>query len=1076
MIKNHKIYSLSNIQKGLLFEVLCNEKSMPLYIVQMVLALKLRIDTKLFIKAFNIAINQHDILRSFIKVGKGDIDKSYLIVSHKASIPFLVFDLSSLSSDSKVIKFNDYLERDSKKPIDLSSAPLMRIAVFKFSEEDYRIVWTRHHILMGGASVELVIRECFNIYFSLTNKTVPSLSKPIDYTRIQCYEHNIDLLEAESYWKETYCEYDKIGFTPLSFQGSKDKTGKNCIFSLVDNKKYQQLDKFVREHALSVNTMLQASLGILLSSYSARSHVVFGTVRAYPKDIVKNCVGLFINTLPVRVAIDDRSTVLCYLKSLRQRNIDFKKYLNTPLGKIREWCGLPLDIPLYQCVIDYKPSSLDRTLNKEYKQLNCSIFSKLETPYPLVFEVINEEDALKINMHYAVKEFSTDYAVSILEYYKEILCTMISQPKLQIADLPSLRKYDYSLIRSWNETDVDYPLQSTIHTLFEERVKKNPNKTALCYRNRTLSYQFLNERANQLAYYLLRYKNSKEMRVVICLSPCVEIMIAILAVLKAGGIYVPIDPQYPEQRICSLIQDSSPAVVITSYKLFDFFSQINRGLSKNNFALINIDIPLWGNFKKMNPSLPIKSTEGMYVIYTSGSTGKPKGVLVEHSSIVNTALSCIDKLKVTEDSRILQLAPFCFDVSVAEWCMTLLSGATLYLLDKDVFSPTVIMQALKNYKITTIILSSSMLAALPHEHLPDLQVIAPGGESVDQHTLDFWSRNRLFINVYGITETAICSTMAVHGKNNCSSIIGKPLPNTNVMVLNELMRSAPIGVPGEIYIGGAGVARGYFNNQTMTQCKFLSNMLSSKGKDNATRFYKTGDIGRWLPDGNLEFVNRVDDQVKIRGFRVELPEIERAIEAFPGIYRAIAVAHQQAGAKVLYAFFIESCNVAVDRLREFLSNRLPNYMLPTKFIKIDEIPLTPNGKVDKKKLLVIMSNEKSLKTEQCSSSNSVLEYMIIGLIKEILKCKHIEKDKNFLDYGFNSLSLVTFSVALSKKLNRKLDVTILFTYPTVDLLTGHLNNENIQSDAVEFKQQHYFPCKPTAGKLTRIRFSDEEQI
>jgi len=1068
------IFPLSNTQKGVLFEILRDQASRQFYIVQMLLSIKHKIDSILFTKAFNIAINRHSVLRSAICIDLKDINKSSLLVQAQASIPVAYYDYSAFGQADQVHAFDAFLDGDLKNPIDLSHAPLMRLTFFKFNDKNYSVVWTRHHILMDGASVELVIKEVFSIYCCLLENTKPKLSKLIDNEIIHDYEKYLITKSAKVFWQKIYHEYHDIGFVPVYSQIKKSLTSLHHVSANFSESKYKKLNAFILKHHLTVNTMLQAALGIVLSNYSGKSNVIFGSVLVYPKDVVKNCVGLFINTLPVRIDINYDEKIIEYLKRIRKRSTDLKKYINVPLGVVRKLAGVPLDVPLYQCVVDYKPHSINTMLGQEFADLKCSASFKLHIPYSLVFEVINERNFLRMNLHYDAGLFTHAFASAILIYFQEILCQLMNEHRhtQKISRLPTLIPTEDQLIRKWNATDVRYPLEKTVHQLFEERVKKTPSAAALYYRNQSINYKFLNERANQLAHYLLQYSTEKETRIAICLRPGLDIIVAILAVLKAGCVYVPIDPNYPIERIQYLLQDSKPAAIITEKRQVIILQEIARQHSHHSLVII-IDEFQWGSnsYSKMNLALPMNSTDAMYIIYTSGSTGVPKGVVLEHRSVVNTALSCIDKLRITTRSRILQLASFSFDVSVAEWCMVLLGGATLYIIDHDIFSPRAIMDALKQYKITTIILSSSVLASLPLELLPDLVTIAPGGEACDQNTIHFWAKNHLLINVYGITETAICSTIAALDANTFPTIIGKPLPNTNILVLDKNLHPTPLGVPGEIYVGGVGVARGYFNNPAMTAEKFLSNIgvfVANNRKKNI--FYKTGDLGRWLSTGNLEYLGRIDEQVKIRGFRVELSEVEHVLESHPNVIKAACVVRQHVGTKILYAYvIIKPGKYNVDALRQHMQSILPHYMVPAQFVEIKQFPLTPNGKVDRQKLLQLTSSK--LLTKSDVDKTNALEKKIVRVIRNILCCAHVNRDKNFLDYGFNSMSLLQLASMLGEKLKQEVNIVTLFTYPTVGSLAAYFKHQCKSYHDL----QHDKKVKSPILNSKRIRFSDENE-
>ncbi len=1059
---NHVIanYPLTEIQQGMLFEILRDEYSDPVYLVQMIFSIQANLNIPLFLKAFNSLLGRHEVLRSAITYN-GDSYSQNIFSSNE--IPNVFYDYSTLSPENKLKEFKIFLENDLKIPIDLFCPPLMRIAILKFSHNDYRLVWTRHHIILDGASVELLIGELITIYQALLENKKWLLPQPPSYVNTCAVNQYVDSPETESYWQGSLKRYSNAVFLPAILHTNKKTKKVVRQTASLEGEDYHDLVNFADKKSYTISSLLQAAWGIVLSHYNDKPDVVFGAVRAYPKEKVKKCVGLFINTLPVYLNVDPSIKVVEFLQKTLEQTRLVRKYVNTPLNKIRDWCSLSLDSPLYQCIIDYKSHSLNQVIN-EHENFDCSVSIKLNTPYPMVMEIINDNNSLQMSLHYDNSLFEKTYVNSILLHYKQILKLLLVKTDGILSELSALLESDFEKIIAWNKADVVFPVNKTVHQLFEEQVEKAPFSTALVFENTILTYQMLNQLANKLARYLIDRGVGLETPVAICLKPNFNMIVAVLAVLKAGGAYIPVDPHYPTKRIKYILNDSRPNVVITQS---DYTHSLNQIIAEqDNFKplLINIEQSTWDGYADNNIPISVMPNQAMYIIYTSGSTGNPKGVVVEHCSAVNMALSCIDRLQVTSQSRILQASSFSFDVSVAEWCMALLSGAGLYLIRKDIFSPREIFDALKAYKITTIILASSILEALPKEELVDLKVIAPGGEVCGQSTINFWAAGRLFLNTYGITETTVCSTMAnCDAKTTKPSIIGKPLANTKICILNSQLQPVAIGVPGEIYIGGAGVARGYLNNTELTNEKFVFASKELSQKMNIKRLYKTGDLGRWLPSGEIEYLGRLDDQVKNRGFRVELSEIERNLEKHPAVQKASVVVKIIHSNKQLCAYLIGKEPLDIDNVRHFLQEVLPAHMIPARFIELKELPLTPNGKIDKQKLITLVSTDTTLNLEDKSKKESILEDKISQIIQTNLDSKAIARDASFLNLGFNSISLVHLSHQLSSGLGFKVDIVELFTYPTIETLSAYINRH------INHKYK-----TPTKLKTNRIEFSDEQ--
>ena len=1014
-------------------------------------------------------LKRHEVLRSGIHF---DVELQSFVqcIYREAEIPHVSLDYTKITVESeKLENFNAFLASDLNTPFDCEKPPLMRLAFFKFHNKKYRIVWTRHHILMGGASVKVVVSELFSVYKALLNKEEITLSNPVSYEEILGYQEELNANKdnTEQFWKKYLKGFTDAVSLPALLKDDKELKKINSLYSELNKEEYNRLRKFVDENNLTINTVIEGSWGLVLSNYTGKKKIVFGSVRAYPEELLKNSVGLFINVLPVMLNVSSLYTVEKYLRRIYNNNKILKKYIRTPLAKIKEGLGLSPDVLLYQSIVDYKPYSLNAMVQSFFKNTDCSVCLNLNIPYPLSLEVIKEEEFLKVNLHYDASLFEEQYAHSILLYFKQVLNELVTCPAENIlSDISTLPLQDFELINQWNASYVDYPKHKTIHGVFEKQVERTPLAHALVYKNYCLSYKELNERANQLAHYLIESGVTLETVVAVYLKSAMDRVVAVLAILKSGGAYLPIDPAYPENRIQYLLEDSKPKMVITDSACVHLVNHLACAKTKCDFSIITVDTLDFSLWVSTNPAVSMQAKNLMYIIYTSGSTGKPKGVMVEHQAALNMALSCIARLGIKNDSRVLQVSSFSFDVFVAEWCMTLLSGASLYLIDGEVFCPDFIAKALREYKISAIILSGAILTVLPKVRLPCLKVIAVGGAPCSKSIVHFWSKNRLFLNVYGLTETAVCSTMAEYmpGQEN-TAIIGKPLSNTHIYILREDRKMLPIGVAGELCIGGDGVARGYVNNAKMTASKFIENSFQG-------RWYRTGDIARWLPSGELEFLGRSDEQVKIRGFRIELMEVEHALEKHPLVRKAVVIVSKAVNDKQLNAYLMcKNKATDADEIKRYIRLQLPHYMVPTHFFLIDQLPLTSNGKIDKEKLLSMPLNAPQIHSLEQHAALSALEKTLISIIQTVLQITDVPLHKNFFDMGFDSISLVYFSVKISEKLNLKMEVVTLFSHPTVRALSQYIKNSTLnRAPVLKMKNRH---IDRTLFKTKKVKFINE---
>ncbi|MBD2015192.1 amino acid adenylation domain-containing protein [Microcoleus sp. FACHB-53] len=582
----------------------------------------------------------------------------------------------------------------------------------------------------------------------------------------------------------------------------------------------------------------------------------------------------------------------------------------------------------------------------------------------------------------------------------------------------------HKLLVEWNETTSDYPQDKCIHELFEATVERTPEAVAVVFEGEQLTYRELNARANQLAHYLQALGVGPEVLVGICVERSLEMIVGLLGILKAGGAYVPLDPAYPFERLGFMLEDSSVPVLLTQSKLIEKLPPHSARVVCLDSDWKEIDF-----YSKENPSSCVTPDNLAYVIYTSGSTGKPKGVLLAHSGICNLAISTIQLFDVQPKSRILQFASFSFDVSVGEVVMALVSGATLVLAKQSSLMPgSALIELCKSCAITTVALPPTVLAVLPAEEFPALQTIIATGEACNTNLVARWAPGRRFFNAYGPTEATVWATVALCSDASQKPSIGHPIANTKIYILDTENQPVPIGVPGELHIGGVGLARGYLNRPDLTEQKFIPNPFSD---ESGSRLYKTGDLARYLPDGNIEYLGRIDNQVKIRGFRIELGEIEAVLSQHPAVLETVVVARQDVSdRKYLAAYIVPRDSGVISRndLRSFLKEKLPVHMIPGVFVMLDALPLTPNGKVDRQALheygetielnpsetnisnlkMDINSPTKhrdtGLKTTPSDSIRSTLRSLVAKLLQ--IESDEIDAAATFLELGIDSLLIL----------------------------------------------------------------------
>jgi amino acid adenylation domain-containing protein len=653
----------------------------------------------------------------------------------------------------------------------------------------------------------------------------------------------------------------------------------------------------------------------------------------------------------------------------------------------------------------------------------------------------------------------------MLGHFQTLLEGIVANPEQRLSDLPLLTQPErQQLLVEWNDTQVAYPKDVCIHQLFEAQVEQTPEAVAVVFEDQQLTYGELNRRANQVAHHLRSLDVGPNSLVGICVERSLEMIVGLLGILKAGGAYVPLDPAYPQERLAFMLEDASVPVILTQRQLVE-------SLPKHQARIVCLDTDweIIEGQREENPGCSLTPENLAYVIYTSGSTGKPKGVLVPHSGVSNLATAQIRIFNVQPNSRVLQFASLSFDASVSEVVMALLAGATLVMGTRDSLLPgATLIKLLRDFAVTTVTLPPSVLAVLPANELPALRTIIVAGEACSRDLFAKWSSGRRFFNAYGPTESTVCATIAECTDSSDSPPIGRPIANIQVYILDAQLQPVPIGIPGELYIGGAGLARGYINEPELTAYRFILNPFTN---EQGSRLYKTGDRARYLPDGNIEFLGRLDDQVKIRGFRIELGEIEAVLGQHPAVQETVVVVREDIpGSKRLIAYVVVNQTSAptVSQLHQFLKQKLPEYMIPSAIVKLEALPLTPNGKVDRRALLAPDTARPELQSAFVAPRDT-LELQLVQIWEDVLNVRPIGVTDNFFNLGGHSLLAVRLIALLQQQFGQNLPLATLFQAPTIEHLASNLRQPTDRqqwSPLVKIQSggsKRPFFCVPGAG-------------
>ncbi len=954
-------YPLSPMQEGMLFHGIGNPGS-GVNMEQIVIELPEALELSLFRKAWDALIQRHDIFRTrFVWQG---VTTPIQIVEPEGVLDFQFHDWRQEAESLEA-----YLYKDRYRDFDLARPTLMRVVVFRMGEAQYRCLWTIHHLLVDGRSFLTAIQEMFSLYEAYCRGE--SLSLPV-FAPFRGYPEWLsqqDFSKAERFWRRNLAGFSEAVplwvDRPVNRASSGKKPHPQAMFRYrFSEATTGKLKEFAHNHQLTLSTLAQGALALVLSRYGGKNNVVFGAVRAcrHTAPGSETMIGPLINSVPMRVQLDPSEPLLPWLKQLRAQWVELREFEHTPLAEIRKWCELPNTTPLFETLFMFDYAEVTHVLNRVYEQQQRT-FQVLEQPNLPLNVVFFGERELSLRIEYDSQRFTQDTITRMADHLRVLLEKMVSTPEQRIGQVSLLTESERRKLLTWNQTQTSYPRQKTFVDLFEEQVQRVPEQLALVFEEakesnlQCLTYRELNTLANQLARHLMTLGVKPDTLVGLCTERSPAFVIGLLGILKAGGAYVPLDPAYPQSRLQFMLEDSQLPVLLTQSHLVERFSEAKSQvvdldgvhlarMSAGGMDLdgVDLDIERHGGFSE-NPIRQSEPHHLAYVIYTSGSTGKPKGVLINHQGFTNLSLFLAERFGVTSQSHVLQMSSLSFDASCSEIAISLPHGATLHLAASKKLMPSEdLTKLLSRHEITHVTFPPSVLAQLPCVPLPHLECIVVAGESCPPELIKLWIANgQRIVNGYGPTEATVCVTTAECHPADHPPLIGKPIANTQVYLLDASENLTPIGVPGELCIGGEGVARGYLNRPGLTQEKFVEIELHGERQ----RVYKTGDLACWQPDGNLRFLGRIDHQVKLRGFRVELGEIEATLTQHEVVQEAVVKVWQGRLAAYLTLSTTSESSLVARELRNWASERLPNYMVPAGYTVMEQLPLTPNGKIDR---------------------------------------------------------------------------------------------------------------------------------
>jgi amino acid adenylation domain-containing protein len=1049
------IYPLSPMQQGMLFHSLYAPDS-GIYFQQMICTLRGNLEVAAFEQAWQKIVEKHSIFRTAF-IWKS-LNKPVQVVYKQVKITVENDDWQGLSAQEQQEQLKFFLESDQQHSLQLSQPPLMRLHLIKLDKNTHQFVFSSHHLLLDAWSLPLVFNDLLNFYEAISQRETIRYQSPLSYRHYIAWLQQQDQELAEKFWKQKLQGFTAA--TPLTVEKLLPKTENSNI-----NYGEQQiqltlsateaLQSFARQNRLTLNNLVQATWGLLLSRYSQENDVVFGvTVSGRPPSLVgvESMVGLFINTLPMRVQVSAETQVLDLLKDLQAQQIEWEQYSYSSLADIQGWSDIPRGTSLFESILVFESNTLKTGLKSNHESLELDNFRGVErTNYPLTVVAVPRQQML-VRISYDTNRFDDGTITRLLGHFQTLLEGIISNPEARVSQLSLLTKFEkQQLLGDWNNIHENYLQDKCIHQLFEEQVERTPHNVAVVFENNSLTYQQLNTRANQLAHYLQELGVKPDTLVGICVERSLEMIVGILGILKAGGAYVPLDPEYPQERLNFMLEDSQVKVLVTQAKLVESIPQ-------HQAQLICLDTD-WEKIAQnitSNPESGVKPDNLTYIIYTSGSTGKPKGVLVNHANVVRLFAATDSWYHFNSQDVWTLFHSYAFDFSVWEMWGALLYGGRLVIVPYLVTrSPESFYELLCQEKVTILNQTptafrqliqaeesvkgdiSPLLREVGKDSVTEtdlsLRLVIFGGESLEINSLQPWFDRHgdqlpQLVNMYGITETTVHVTyrpLSMADVNSTASVIGRPLPDLQVYLLDQYLQPVPVGVPGEMYVGGAGVAKGYLNRPELTTERFISSPF-----EHSNKLYKTGDLARYWPNGELEYLGRIDNQVKIRGFRIELGEIEALLASHPQIWETVVLVWDDtAGDKRLVAYIVPQpeITIIIDEIRQFLKAKLPDYMVPNAFVILEALPLTTNGKIDRRALPPPNLDI----SDKYVAPSTPIEEILVNIWSEVLKVEKVGINDNFFELGGHSLLATQLVAQIRDRLKIELPLRQLFNTATL---------------------------------------------
>jgi len=971
------------------------------------------------------------------------------------------------------------------RPFDLEKAPLLRVGLIELDENKHIVLFDMHHIISDGVSMSIIVKELVGLY---EGQKLPELR--IQYKDFSAWQNEMfqskALKKQEAYWLQVFAGEIPVLNMPSDYPRPivRGFAGDRLNFS-VEGELTEALNKLAMETGTTLYMVLLAAYNVLLSKYTGQEDIIVGSpIAGRSHADLENMVGMFVNTLAMRNNPTENKSFLEFLQEVKDNALDAYEYQDYQFEELVDKLKIARNLsrnPLFDTMFTVQNAGATAL------EINNLRFSPYEfehkvAKFDLTLEAIEVNNHLELILEYYTRLFKKETMERLGRHFINILRHIAAQPGIKLGDIELASEDEkQQILIDFNNTITTYPQDKTIQELFEQQAEKDPDHIAVTFEEQQLTYRELNHRANQLAR-TLRKKGVKVNSIVgMIVERSPEMIVGIMGILKAGGAYLPIDPDYPAERINYMLEDSGTRILVTQQHLVDTIAFNGDIIDLDDRELYKEDT---ANLEKVNTSQDLA-----YVIYTSGSTGKPKGNLTMHYNVVRVVKNT-NYIEITRDDVLLQLSNYAFDGSVFDIYGALLNGAKLVLIDKaNVVDMSRLSKVIDQEKVTVFFITTALFNTLVDvniECLKNIRKVLFGGEMVSAHHVrkayEYMGSGRI-VHVYGPTETTVYATyyeIKQLQDDEVSVPIGAPIANTCIYILSQGGNLQPVGVPGEMCIAGMGLARGYLNRSELTAEKFVANPFVLGEK-----MYRTGDLARWLPDGNIEFLGRIDHQIKLRGFRIELGEIEAGLINHPLIKEALVIVKEDGmGNKYLCAYMVAGQEIAISQLREYLEQTLPQYMIPSVFVQLEKMPLTPNGKIDRKALPEPKGRVQT-KTEYVAPRNEAEEKLAV-IWQDILGVEKVGMEDNFFELGGYSLKVITLVARIYEEFGIEMPYDQIFKNPTITELAKCTEKSDsvrqVYSDYIRFNENNgnqinlfFFPPAVPLGLIYRHLATELEE-